>query len=103
MKMILDYPSGPVFVQGRWSDIRVKVWHGKRSKDLALTAQAARRLAFVLLLEAEKLEASEFHGPGAPKTLVHSIDRAIDAVARFHFVDAKLRKRKKDRAGRQYI
>ena len=103
MKKILDYPNGPVYLEGRWGDIRLKVWHGKRSKDLELTAQAARRLALVLLLEAEKLEASQAHGLGAPKTLSHSIDRAIDAVARFHLADAKLRKRRKDREGREYI
>jgi hypothetical protein len=103
MKKILDYPNGPVFVEDRWSDIRVKVWHGKRSNDLHLTAQAARRLAFVLLLEAEKLEASKVHGLVLPKTLARSIERAIDAVARFHLADAKLRNRMEDREGQQLI
>jgi hypothetical protein len=43
MKKILDYPNGPVFVEDRWSDIRVKVWHGKRSNDLHLTATRERQ------------------------------------------------------------
>src|SRR5882724_7444652 len=103
MKKILDYPNGPVYLEGRWGDIRLKVWHGRRSKDLELTPQAARRLALALLLEAERLEASEFHKPRAPETLVRFIDRAIDAVTRFHLADAKLRQRRKDREGREFI
>src|SRR2546426_1142870 len=104
MKMILEYPHGPVFLQGRWKDIRFKAWHGKRSNDISLTAQAARRLACALLLEAEKLEASTFHGLAAlPNTLARSVDRAIDAVVRFHRVDVRLRKRKWDRESRKYI
>jgi len=103
MKKILDYPSGPVFVQGQWSTVRVKLWHGKRSKNADLTAQAARRFALTLLLEAEKLEASAYHGLRAPKTLARSIDRAVDALARFDRSDVKLRKRAKNRADREYF
>jgi len=101
MRMILDYPNGPVYLEGRWKDIKFKAWRGTRSKDISLTAQAARRLALALLLEAEKLEASMVHG--TTRRLASSIDRAIDAVVRLHRADAKLRKKKDDREGRAYI
>ena len=34
MKKILDYPNGPVFLEGRWKDIKFKAWRGTRSKDI---------------------------------------------------------------------
>ena len=101
MKKILDYPNGPVFVEGHAGDILVKVWYGTRSSDLHLTARAARRLALALLLEAERVEASEFHRIVPPK-LSRPIELAIDAVVRFHVADEKLRRRKKDRADRAF-
>ena len=94
MKKILDYPDGPVFIQGRLSDIRLKLWHGKRAKYVNLTARAARRLACALLLEAEKLEVSTEHKYQTPKTLKNSIDRAVDALVRIHIADEKLRIRR---------
>ena len=103
MKKILDYPNGPVSLEGRWKDIKFKAWRGTRSKDISLTAQAARRLALALLLEAEKLEAKMVLGEGTTRKPAGSIDRAIDAVVRFHLADAKLRKRKEDREGRALI
>jgi hypothetical protein len=101
--MLLWY--GPVSIQGRYGDIRVKVWHGKRSKDLELSAQAARRLAFVLLLEAEKLEAAKFHANGlyTPKTIERPIDRAIDSMVRLQKADEKLRDRDRKRKDREYF
>ena len=102
MKKILDYPNGPVFIEGRGGDILVKVWYGTRSSDLKLTTQAARRLALALLLEAEKLEAKMVLGEGTTRKPAGSIDRAIDAVVRFHRADAKLRRRKKDREDRAF-
>src|SRR5207248_10314871 len=103
MRMILDYPNGPVSLEGRWKDIRFKAWRGTRSKDISLTAQAARRLALALLLEAEKLEAKMVLGEGTTRKPAGSIDRAIDAVVRFHRADAKVRKRKDEREGRAFM
>src|SRR6266576_909232 len=86
MKKILDYPNGPVSLEGRWKDIKFKAWRGTRSKDISLTAQAARRLALALLLEAEKLEAKIVHGVGTTKRLgsycgvVRHPDRTLRAV-----------------------
>jgi hypothetical protein len=102
MKMIIPLESvdrrhsGPVFVGGTWT-VRLKVGRSQGSRYAYLDPRAARRLACALLLQAEKVEMMKDLDYGFPKALSNTIDRAVDAVSRFHLKEEAFRKKTDDR------
>jgi hypothetical protein len=102
MKLIvgLEFPvrrhSGPVFVGGTWSvQLAIGRRQGRRYADLS--PRAARRLACTLLLQAEKVEMLENRMYTFPKKLGKTIDRAVDAVIRFHSLAETFQMKMRDR------
>ena len=100
MKMIigLEYlgprHSGPLFMGGT-STVKLKLGQRQGARYADLSAQAARRLACVLLLQAEKVEMLGSHK--FTKKLDNSINAAMDAVIRFHSAERKFQRRMRDR------